>query len=574
MCGLSGFISTNILSAQQQAYLETSLSTTLLERGPDNLGFYRQKNLIFCHTRLAIQGMNSEFANQPFETSRFVLLFNGEIYNHFELRKAYLRDHQFRSSSDTETLASLVENYDLEFVLSKLNGIFALALFCKDTNNFFLARDHLGIKPLYYCIDNIHEEKILAFASYSSTVAHSLRKFRKLKLSKEGLINYFMLGAPFGESTLFENIYSVEPSSLYQINLNSWVVSRRHYKPETNDTIDLDYIAKLEKTAECDSAILLSGGVDSSALATILKPKYSIHLDSSEKQYAKHVAERINSKFRLVNQSNADFAGIYTQYSRTTGHCSASAPIPFLAAQSMQETGIRVVFSANGADELFYGYPRTPIYPVQGDEDQYFWGFNRSGKPALNTSHEAQIHHIFRDFANLKPIILGSEVLNKPPTYQSLSIPTDSKGWHYRQYELSTYVSWDLNITLDHAFMLFGIEARVPFLNPLMIDYAKQMSWTEHISDVYGRKKILKGLLMEKNISNSAWDRPKLGFSLSDKLLIERRKKTNSIQKELSDIISVDLDFSTRDGIYLESALHAFYYWKQVWIDTGIVSIL
>ena len=121
--------------------------------------------------------------------------------------------------------------------------------------------------------------------------------------------------------------------------------------------------------------------------------------------------------------------------------------------------------------------------------------------------------------------------------------------------------------------MMFGIEARVPFLNSIMLNYAKGLDWEDNISSEYGRKKILKDLLMKEGISNKVWDRDKVGFSLNNHMMLKRRLKTKKIQQELKDICDFKLDFTSRDGIYIESALHAFFYWKKAWIDTGIVKI-
>tara|TARA_Y100000589_G_scaffold137452_1_gene131469 strand:+ start:16194 stop:17918 length:1725 start_codon:yes stop_codon:yes gene_type:complete len=574
MCGLAGFISSSNKLDKYRDHIKENFKYSLKERGPDNTSFFENNHLILCHTRLGIQGMFDNEANQPFITKNNILIFNGEIFNHFELRKQYLEEVKFKTTSDTETLAYLLEKYSFKKVLSILNGIFAFSLYKKNENKVLIARDHMGIKPLYYFFGKIGQEYFLTFSSYASSIVRSLLPFKNFKLSRQGLINFFMLGAPFGKYTLFQNIFSLEPRSFYEFDINKWSAKSSTYDIKTNEiSPNLETIASIENIADCKTGILLSGGVDSSSLATILKPNVSFHLSSQEIIYAQHVADKISSDFKVIKQKNINFSNIYYKYAEKTGHCSASCPIPYITAESIKSHNIRVIYSANGADELFYGYPRTPIGKNLKSNNSYFWGFNKKDHDFIHNDHNKQVSHIFRNFNTLKPIILGKRITLKPPSYKSLNIKKKQNGWHFREYELLTYDAWDLNVTLDHSFMMFGIEARVPFLNSIMLNYAKGLDWEDNISSEYGRKKILKDLLMKEGISNKVWDRDKVGFSLNNHMMLKRRLKTKKIQQELKDICDFKLDFTSRDGIYIESALHAFFYWKKAWIDTGIVKI-
>lgn len=564
MCGIAGFLSTHLRdpSFYVDNFLEVFRSG-LSERGPDNTGFYVDDTGLLVHTRLAIQDIKSPVANQPIQGRAGILIYNGEIYNHYELRSSFLPCKKFQTTSDTETLLYLIEELGIDKTLQQLgSAIFAFAYYDISASKLYLARDHLGIKPLFYTNTFSSGDSII-FSSYSGILARALPDAPLL--DREGLASFFHLGAPYNNRTLFTDIYSLPSSSYLSFEISTAKCTISSYTPCSAD-LPLQLVLKQETLSDCPTGALVSGGVDSSVLALETSPDYCLNLESSESGLAQLVADYCHSKYVSIPQPRLDVEALYAAYA-LTGHCSASSVIPLSVAQQLKRLHLKVVFSANGADELFYGYPRTP------EVNPAFTGYSSLSEPPPSTSFKSQQLHIFRDFETLKPRILGEPITLSPPPIRTDIKNAFGDSWAARAYELNTYVEFDLNITLDHCFMQNSIEARVPFLNYNMISLAQRLSWSDCNSIDLGRKLPLKMLLIRSGISNAIWQRPKQGFSL-DTLSIEYMKSNlASILRDLHSFFDCTLDLSTRDGIYLMNALYAFHAWKKIWIDTGIVRV-
>ena len=149
MCGIIGYYGDNVKNFTKESRIDL-----IDHRGPDNKSFVKGNKYFLGHTRLSIQDI-SESANQPMisQDESCILIFNGEIYNHLELRTNLLNDFSFRSSGDTETLLYGLKKYGVDFI-NKLNGIFAFSFLNLKTGNLIISRDHFGVKPLYYHINN------------------------------------------------------------------------------------------------------------------------------------------------------------------------------------------------------------------------------------------------------------------------------------------------------------------------------------------------------------------------------------------------------------------------------------
>ena len=153
MCGIAGFVGNNNLSEEEFNFLNSELLKTIVQRGPDNYGFYREEDLsiLLVHSRLSIRDLSSN-GNQPMvsKSGRYVLVFNGEIYNSDELKNSQLfKNHSFKGTSDTEILVGLIDMIGVDETLSLIDGMFAFAIWDKFNCNLGLYRDSYGEKPLY-----------------------------------------------------------------------------------------------------------------------------------------------------------------------------------------------------------------------------------------------------------------------------------------------------------------------------------------------------------------------------------------------------------------------------------------
>jgi len=215
MCGINGILTNNLNIERVKENLK-KMNSVLAHRGPDNSDIFINEDLGMGHTRLSIID-TSNLGNQPMKSfsGRFIITYNGEIYNHLELRKKLKKEFNFfnwKSTSDTETLVNLFDFFDKEKVLNLLNGMFAFALWDKKEKNLFLARDRFGEKPLYYTFQNNN------FLFFSELKCLKVLKEYKREIDKESIkifsnINY--IPSPY---TIYKNVYKLEPGSFLEIN--------------------------------------------------------------------------------------------------------------------------------------------------------------------------------------------------------------------------------------------------------------------------------------------------------------------------------------------------------------------
>ena len=270
MCSILGYFNSKVNIDEIK-----DLNYSLSHRGPDNSTLreynFKNKKLFLAHNRLAIQDLDAK-ANQPMENDRFAIVFNGEIYNHFEIRNK-LKFKDFKTHSDTETLLYAFVEFGVKETLSKLIGMFAIALFDKLENRLYLIRDRVGIKPLYYTFNNGE----FAFASELKGFANHLKE----KISNRALIQFLSLSYIPDNSSYYENIKKLKPAHYLIFDGNS-IESYRYWDLPT-DKIDITFSEALSSVeelikssikyrllADVEVGSFLSGGVDSSLVSAIM----------------------------------------------------------------------------------------------------------------------------------------------------------------------------------------------------------------------------------------------------------------------------------------------------------------
>ena len=202
MCGICGVIFADSSKQKEYSKYVENMVKTMLDRGPDNSSISSYKNIILGHTRLSIMDPGSKIANQPIENDKWVLVFNGEIYNFKKIREDLkVKGYRFYSNSDTEVLLNAIDCYGVPKTLDKINGIFAFAAFNKKTKKTYLARDRIGIKPLHL---HIGGDGNIYFASTPAAIALSLNKI--WSLNYQSVLSFLHLGASNTLSTFFNSI--------------------------------------------------------------------------------------------------------------------------------------------------------------------------------------------------------------------------------------------------------------------------------------------------------------------------------------------------------------------------------
>ncbi|ASK78529.1 asparagine synthase B [Paraphotobacterium marinum] len=453
MCGILGILG---LKDDMEKMRKIALiqSKKLRHRGPDWSGIFASSSVILAHERLAIVGLNS--GGQPLfnNDKSIVLAVNGEIYNHNELRSEVM-DYKFQTDSDCEIIIALYEKYGIDFI-NKLNGIFSFILYDQNKDIYFIARDHIGIVPLYQGIDKIEQIYIASELKALEDVCSNVSEFPPGHYYSSQNKTYIRYYKPSWETSKVENLNFSTPKAI------------KH---------ELESAVKRQLMCDVPYGVLLSGGLDSSIIASIAKKFSTKRIEDDSKSTAwwpslhSFAIGLKNSPDLKAAQTVADYIGTihhsfeYTiqegldslediiyhleTYDITT--IRASTPM-FLMARKIKAMGIKMVLSGEGADEIFGGY-------------LYF--------------HKAPNHHEFH-----KETIRKVFALNK----------------------------FDCN-RANKSMAAWGIETRVPFLDKQFLDAAMNMDpKLKMVTKSKIEKQVLRDIFKE-NLPNEIINRQKEQFS-------------------------------------------------------------
>ncbi|MBC22595.1 MAG: asparagine synthase (glutamine-hydrolyzing) [Phycisphaerae bacterium] len=522
MCGVGGIYipDPQVMSDRHLGMLER-MGKAMERRGPDAQGIVSNERAGLVHRRLSIIDLDPR-SNQPMESADWVLSYNGEIYNFKSIRSELDSKYSFETTSDTEVLLLAIQEWGIEGALSRCAGMYAFLAYNKQTGLMYAARDRLGIKPLLMA--RLTEGEY-CFAS-SVTAITKASPDQEWSPFKPALGSFFALGAPFTRSSVLEGIERIEPAHYVTCFPNGDFTTTRYWEPtyQPNFTMDdmLSVVAEYQ-VADVPSALFLSGGVDSTFLAAATEELDCFHLVSPEMNYAKAVADRFGRRFVAVEPNLDEYQEDIENVIRFHGEPLMSCGIPASVSREVRSNGYTMAISANGADELFHGYPRTPM--PEYDPDYLPLHEEASRKYLFD-----QITHIFRDSRNfvidgLEEHVPSIEIL----TYDILKkyhLPNFPRSASHRWMELMTYVLHDLNPTLDAASMYNSIEVRVPFLDHRIVEGVLSWDASMLVTPTLGRKAPLKQHL-HQYLPMSFFHRPKLGFSIHGESLASIVKMAN-----------------------------------------------
>lgn len=375
MCGING-----ILHLQSQKKVDEriliKMRDSLEHRGPDDKGIFIDNNIGFGHRRLSILDVSSA-GHQPFLSNdgRYVMTYNGEIYNYKEFYPE-LKSNGFdiETTSDTEVLMKLFELHGLK-MLHRLNGMFAFAIWDKLEKKLIVARDRMGVKPLYYSFYN----EIFYFASEQKAL---FTAGVPLKMAQEGLEEYIFNRFVAGENTLYQNVKKVLPGHVMTLHEGGKVTTEKWWdlkkeiqnQPKITNPVEwfretFDDSIKMRMISDVPVGILLSGGLDSSSvLASLHHQNYkdiqTFNIGFKEKEHneshlAKMMAEKFDYGFHTMQLENQN---LYDQllsatYFQDEPIMHLSEP-HLLALSKMAKPSVKVLLSGEGADELMGGYVR------------------------------------------------------------------------------------------------------------------------------------------------------------------------------------------------------------------------
>lgn len=377
MCGFVGIINKN--KSAVNAELLSKMANTIHHRGPDEDGIFIEQNIGFFHKRLSIIDLST--GQQPMFFNNCVIVFNGEIYNYIELREDLVKKgHHFVTTSDTEVLLHLYAEYGDGFVNS-LNGMFAFIIFDKTENRLLVARDHFGIKPLYWYHDQnkiVFGSEIKALLAHPEIVADP---------DDNNLCEYLTFQFILGEGTMFKNISKVLPGHYITIDIDTWHIDEiKYWIPNFNiDQFHTEeyFIAELQKIldetisqqlrSDVPVGTYLSGGLDSS-LVTIMTSKFlgksfktfsgafNEGPEFNELEYARIAASAANAELFEIFPSEQEFIDVLPKLIYHLDEPVAGPGLfPQYIVSKFASQHVKVILGGQGGDEIFGGYARYMV---------------------------------------------------------------------------------------------------------------------------------------------------------------------------------------------------------------------
>jgi asparagine synthase (glutamine-hydrolysing) len=520
MCGIAGYLRAEDSSLERQ-FLRP-MCDRIVYRGPDGYGEYFSPDVALGHRRLSI--VDVEGGAQPLanEDGSIQVIFNGEIYNHRELREQLLaRGHRLRTASDTEVLVHLYEEYG-ERMPELLNGMFAFAIWDQPRKRLFLARDRFGEKPLYYstAVPGLR----VCFAS--ELKALTLLPGVDRAIRPEAIPEFLCHGYIADPATIYQQFERLTPGSSLTVDWKE-IKRRTYWAPAFDVASGRSYAASTAKVAELaaqavESRLMsdvplgafLSGGLDSSAVVASMSQlglrigsqpvrTFSIGFDDEtfdETRYARLVAERHHTTHsELIVHANlpAMLDLCLEHYDEPFGDSSA---IPTLALARFARQSVTVALSGDGADEVFGGYARyanvisaalKELLPLRFARyaGEFAWSYDNlpqlfasgSAKDKLNRS---VVEHYFhwtsatdeeRMFKLLAPDLKGQldgytpagKLADRFAKQRALPLLHQMQA-----VDMETYLPGDILVKVDRASMAFSLESRAPWLDHRLTEYA------------------------------------------------------------------------------------------------------
>ena len=540
MCGIAGYVSENKI---EPAVLK-AMTERIAHRGPDGEGFFVDDKCGLGHRRLAIIDLKT--GDQPIynEDKTVVVVFNGEIYNFQTLRQELEeKGHRFQTQTDTEVLVHGYEEWG-GALTEKLRGMYAFAIWDTVKESLFLARDKWGIKPLYY----YQTDHSLLFASeIKAFLDHP--DFQK-QLNEEILAAYLCFNSVPTEETLFKNVFRLEPGhrmmyqagkitieKFFELDLDDAAASKT-YDPEAaaqEIRAAMEDSVKAHGFADVEIGGFLSSGIDSSYLVSLAKPDktFTVGYDDpkyDEISYAKDLAEKLQIKNFSRTITKEDYIKAFPDivYHMDEPLADPSAIALYFVAETAAKQ-VKVVTSGEGADELFGGYL---TYREEIDQQGYMkipFPLRRAASAIAGLFPEFPGRNfIYRRGKKLEEYYIGlGRVFEDKEAVSILKNKTQistreilkpyykahAKDANLVKRQIIDYYFWlvrDFLHAVDRNTMMFGLEARTPFLDDAVYSVARTLPQEAKINKTTTKPALR--LAASKVIPNEAYKKKKLGF--------------------------------------------------------------
>lgn len=581
MCGICGFVSKNTITLDALK----KMNDTMYHRGPDDSGeeIYPAANgytVGLAQRRLSILDL-SALGHQPMHSrdKRVSVVYNGEIYNFQEIKKE-LGDYSFCSTCDTEVILAAYLKWGIKCV-DRFNGMFAIALFDRETGELYLVRDRIGKKPLYYWL----EDGNLVFASELKPIMECPAFEKRIRTEVVSRYLYHQyINAP---DTIFENVYKLEPGMILQFSAGSiktwkyWDLKEVYQTCKKNPVADyaqakaelktlLNRSVSMRMIADVPLGTFLSGGYDSSLITAVAQSQsaqpvktYSIGFNEekfNEAKFAKEVAKHLGTNHTELYIDEKEMFELVDSIPRYYDEPFAdSSQIPTMLVSALARRDVTVVLSGDGGDEFFCGY--NAYDKVSQAQKLDFLGeltYRVCNLPlikkadmlqkmpfkvriiAANREKETKTQFGASSYLETAYGMVKGEAV---PILYHMESAYREKNWQERRMllDMDTYLPGDILCKVDRASMKYSLEARCPILDKEVMEYSYRLPHSFKY-DKKVKKRILKDIAYDY-IPRELLDRPKVGFGVPlDKWL------RGPLKERLLDM--ANHDFLVRQGIF------------------------
>ena len=547
MCGISA-----IIHPKEKLLVRETLermNNAMLHRGPDAGGCYTNENIGLGHRRLSIIDTENS-ANQPMFSfnKKWVIAFNGEIYNYVELKANELQGVSFQTESDTEVILELFQKYGVES-LSKLKGMFAFVLHNIETAETFVARDRYGMKQLYY---SLQKEGCFVASELRALLASECIP---RKLNRSALEEYIETQTVCAPNTLIEHVQLLEAGHYLHFKKNE--TTKHCYYRLLNDTSyelsDKKSAQELLRSTMRESVVqhmradvpfgaFLSGGIDSSLLVGLMSEVRAEKINTfqisfeeeafDERKYAQLVAKKFNTQHHEINLSANAFLKDIPAAVAAIDFPSGDGPNTYAVSKAAKEAGITVAISGLGGDELFAGYP---VF-------QYMQSIEKSFLLKLSYPLRKSASALLNSISSSRSLRKKAELLGLPKANLASAFPLVRNVWKTNELitrttkhfeiennfnfifeknapllnrvsaaEIESYMQHALLRDSDQMSMAHSLEIRVPFLDHDVVELATHLS--TNLKNPTSPKKFLTETFADL-LPYEVVNRKKMGFTL------------------------------------------------------------
>ncbi len=561
MCGINGFISERF-SGEEKLAVVKKMNQTLAHRGPDNDGIWNDHLVCLGHRRLSIIDLSEE-GNQPFYSAdkRYIIVYNGELYNYKELKLDLQRTPQgsdkppyfFRTQSDTEVILAAYIRWGLK-CLDYFNGMYAFAIYDTEEEKLVIARDRIGVKPLYYHFG----EEGFVFSSEIRPIIHS--GIKSFSLNRDVLAEYAMYQTVFAPNTIVKGIKMLMPGhilefekgkaniskyySLNKISTQARDLSYSEICKEVNELLGQSVQRRL--VADVPFGAFLSGGIDSSAVVGLMSmvsaekiQTFNVSFDESEfseSKYARMIAKKFNTQHHEIKLRPEDFLKQLPEALAATDHPGGDGPNTYIVSKATKNAGITMALSGIGGDELFAGYD---VFKRMHELQKKSWlnAVPQFARKAAGYAIEKKNRNVGGNKINE---LLGQEKINFNSAYPlnrslytqkelAVLVKNNTPFSNIQKIisdipqienhllsavsiaEIGTYMQNTLLRDADQMSMALALEVREPFLDYKLIEFV--LSVGDNHKFPHTPKKLLTDSLGDL-LPSEIIDRPKMGFVL------------------------------------------------------------